>query len=493
MNENFETDNQNEQNKPGDANDDFSFRIPDISDDDSSFNIQDIIDDDFSFNIPEITDDDSSFNIQDIIDDDVPYNLPDIVNDDISYYDPDDTNGKSPNPVQGRFKENVAAPPIYVPLDQRPPIKKTIPPAIKYGAPLAVVLVAAIILFLSVIRSVNSGGGGTTPVPSDQIAYPSPTDETAAPSPADIINTPQLSEAASTPPPMQSTGSPPPSYATATAETSPPPTNENLYEEYNDRYGRLIKQVYKDSDGNIIRWVEFEYYSNGTVKEKVEFDANGYAMMHDYFLEDGRNSYRLIYEYDIDYYLLRFIHMYNDRGVKVNQTEFDYNEYGVETERREIELNSNGGIVSTKFFKPGETEPYRTEPPVETPTPTISPTPSPTLAPTPTPSQTPTPTPTPRPTPTPTPTQAPTPSPTPVPTPTPTPIPTPTPTPAPTPAPIDHGTYDPDQIPRLIFNEHGRISREIYYYSDGTTHHYVEYVYDENGQLIDYFTVMNEE
>ena len=414
----------------------------------------------------------------------------------------------------------------YIPPDQEP--KKKNPKLLIIGV--CVVVAAAIVVAIIIMTKPEYGLSPSPPSGGQEVSVPPVQEPTETVSPS-----------------TQQPESPKPTLPEKPGEDDT--EEDEIYED-----GKLIRQVLRNSKGEIIGWLDFTYYDNGEMNEKMEYDADGNTVRHNYYLENGSLSYYWInvydknsvitysarysdksiqelsyeyiynafgmntdivenwyddygvrtrsvknklfvnsgtvktayfysyesgveilneirefnmseklvldtqyeyktngdlnkkteYEYDEDGKLLLFIHEYNDRNVRILMTEYDYNENGEETEHRISDFNNYGAVTRIRYFLPGEVSPYRTYTP---PGSTSSPTPTPTH--------------------TTGPTQ------------------TPTDSPNPTPSTHVHGAYDPNQLPRLTFDSEGRIYREVYYYDCGHVHHYMEHVYDADGNNID--------
>ena len=318
--------------------------------------------------------------------------------------------------------------------------------------------------------------------------------------------------------------------------------DEGTDEIYED--GKLVKQALRDNNGVVTGWVDFAYFDNGFLREKTEFDADANAVKQEFYLKNGTLAYYLVneydsngnktlsikynkddiqetsfeylydnsgmnteiieelydkegalsyrvvselfsngftrtanhyeykndielltetkdynrngsitmstlyeydeeglvdkkieYEYDREGKLVILISEYDSEDVKTLMTEFDYDENGEETEHRTKEINNSGVVTRTRFFHPGDANPYRIDPPLQT---SATPTPEQDTAP---------------------------------------------------PPPPNHGTYNPNQDPYYVFDANGNILQEIFYYSDGAVHHYVQHVYNDEGKMIDVYTV----
>ena len=136
---------------------------------------------------------------------------------------------------------------------------------------------------------------------------------------------------------------------------------------FDEEYGHRISTTnsWFSDDGNLIRTEVYEFRESGSIETKsyIEFI-------------DGEEKLRRTRGFDDNSNLIRDVTINDDLSKLV--IEFDFNEDNEETERREIEVNAGGTVVRTNFFRPGESEPFRTDPPraaVRRPTtPTATPT-----------------------------------------------------------------------------------------------------------------------
>jgi len=209
----------------------------------------------------------------------------------------------------------------------------------------------------------------------------------------------------------------------------------------------IITRFFDVSNGEVLRYTRVVLYENGSKKfvsyYRVE-DKVGYLSETLEYNENGELTLASIYdesevlqktiEYGGEGLLVLLISEYNNNGVVIGTVEYDYNEDGEETERRERTYNSRGTLVETRFYRPGSNYPYRIDPPrpVDQPTPPPEETTTPPSAP-------------------------------------------------PSPVcnnPSVHGVF---RDPVTTYDSEGRAIRETHYYQCGCRDRYYTFTYDENG------------
>ena len=200
--------------------------------------------------------------------------------------------------------------------------KKGMSPLIKFGAPIAAVIAAGLLLYIFVFSDTIFIGGGNGD-DGDSIGGTPPTT---------TVIIPEISD--------------PPAPSDDDIEIN---NDEDMF--YED--GVLVKQIIRDVDGMIIgRW-EFHYHNNGAISERVKFDNDDNAIRRDFYDENGDLSYWWETEYNTNNNRTHSIR-YDSTGLPLESHEYRYNISGIHIERVDNFYDSRGNIDSFNIYQLSE-------------------------------------------------------------------------------------------------------------------------------------------